>query len=119
MYFQIRTGGLQSQHTSLVIITGKSLPRPPTAGLNHDSSVHSSGRSYTSDFSSNFDIDSSSSGSSSSGSKGSSSSSGSGSTFVLSDEIQRVLIEDFLPPIPSSTVPGNPGRLRIDLAYIL
>jgi hypothetical protein len=44
---------------------------------------------------------------------------GSSSTFVLSDEIQRVLIEDFLPPIPSSTVPGNPGRLRIDLAYIL
>ena len=34
-------------------------------------------------------------------------------SYRLSDEIQRVLIEDFFPPISSSTVPGNPGRLYI------
>lgn len=38
--------------------------------------------------------------------------------YKLSDEIQRVLIEDFLPPISSSTVPGNPGRLYIELSSI-
>ena len=35
--------------------------------------------------------------------------------YTLSDEIQRVLIEDFYPPISSSTVPGNPGRLYVTL----
>jgi|LauGreSuBDMM15SN_2_FD.fasta_scaffold169576_1 hypothetical protein len=33
--------------------------------------------------------------------------------YKLSNEIQRVLIEDFYPPIDSSTIPNNPGRLRI------
>eukprot|EP00597_Dinobryon_sp_UTEXLB2267_P000705 CAMPEP_0170070162 /NCGR_PEP_ID=MMETSP0019_2-20121128/8561_1 /TAXON_ID=98059 /ORGANISM="Dinobryon sp., Strain UTEXLB2267" /LENGTH=763 /DNA_ID=CAMNT_0010278379 /DNA_START=191 /DNA_END=2483 /DNA_ORIENTATION=+ len=42
----------------------------------------------------------------------------SGDSYLLSGEIQRVLIEDFLPPIGSSTVVGNPGRLYIDLAHI-
>lgn len=42
-----------------------------------------------------------------------------GGTFVLVDEIQRLLIDDYLPPIPSSTVPGNPGRLRIWVKDIL
>ena len=31
----------------------------------------------------------------------------------LSNEIQRVLIEDFYPPIDSATIPDNPGRLKI------
>jgi pentatricopeptide repeat protein len=33
--------------------------------------------------------------------------------YKLSNEIQRVLIEDFYPPIDSATIPDNPGRLRI------
>jgi len=36
--------------------------------------------------------------------------------YKLSTEVQRCLIEDFYPPISSSTVPGNPGRLYIELA---
>ena len=35
--------------------------------------------------------------------------------YTLTKEVQRVLIEDFFPPISSSTVPGNPGRLFITL----
>lgn len=35
--------------------------------------------------------------------------------YKLSSEIQRVLIEDFYPPIDSGTIPDNPGRLRIKL----
>ena len=35
--------------------------------------------------------------------------------FTLTEEVQRVLIDDFFPPISSSTVPGNPGRLIITL----
>lgn len=42
-----------------------------------------------------------------------------GGTFVLVDEIQRLLIENYLPPIASTTVPGNPGRLRIWVRDIL
>ena len=46
--------------------------------------------------------------------------SGSGSeeddlTYRLMTEIQDVLIEDFYPPMSSSTVPGNPGRLYVIL----
>ena len=37
--------------------------------------------------------------------------------YRLSDEVQNVLIEDFYPPISSSTVPGNPGRLYINLSF--
>lgn len=33
--------------------------------------------------------------------------------YKISNEIQRVLIEDFYPPIDSGTIPDNPGRLRI------
>jgi hypothetical protein len=40
-------------------------------------------------------------------------------SFRLSSEIQSVLIEDFFPPISSSTVPGNPGRLYVNLIDIL
>ena len=36
-----------------------------------------------------------------------------GGGFVVSEEVQRVLTEDFFPPIDSSTVPGNSGRLTI------
>lgn len=36
--------------------------------------------------------------------------------YRLSNEIQNVLIDDFFPPISSSTVPGNPGRLYITLS---
>jgi pentatricopeptide repeat protein len=36
-------------------------------------------------------------------------------SFRISEEVQRILIEDFYPPIASSTVPGNPGRLYITL----
>ena len=36
-------------------------------------------------------------------------------SYTLTEEVQRVLIEDFYPPISSSTVPGNPGRLFITL----
>ena len=36
--------------------------------------------------------------------------------YTLTEEVQRVLIEDFYPPISSSTVPGNPGRLYITLS---
>ena len=35
--------------------------------------------------------------------------------YTLTKEVQRILIEDFFPPISSSTVPGNPGRLFITL----
>jgi hypothetical protein len=35
--------------------------------------------------------------------------------YKLSTEVQRCLIEDFYPPISSSTVPGNPGRLYVEL----
>lgn len=35
--------------------------------------------------------------------------------YTLTEEVQRVLIEDFYPPISSSTVPGNSGRLYISL----
>jgi hypothetical protein len=35
--------------------------------------------------------------------------------YTLSAEIQSILIEDFLPPISSSTAPGNPGRLYVTL----
>lgn len=35
--------------------------------------------------------------------------------FRLVEEIQDMLIEDFYPPIPSSTVPDNPGRIIIPL----
>lgn len=34
-------------------------------------------------------------------------------TFTLSAEVQRALVENFFPPISSSTVPGNPGRIRV------
>jgi pentatricopeptide repeat protein len=33
--------------------------------------------------------------------------------FVLSTQIQDVLVENFFPPIDSSTVPGNAGRLLV------
>ena len=36
-------------------------------------------------------------------------------SYTLTTEVQRILIEDFYPPISSSTVPGNPGRLYITL----
>lgn len=39
--------------------------------------------------------------------------------YRLSDEVQQILIEDFFPPIPSSTEPGNPGRIIVQLADIL
>lgn len=35
--------------------------------------------------------------------------------YVLSNIVQEVLVEDFYPPISSSTVPGNPGRLQVRL----
>ncbi|KAJ1440609.1 hypothetical protein B484DRAFT_415451 [Ochromonadaceae sp. CCMP2298] len=39
-------------------------------------------------------------------------------SYTLSEEVQTVLIEDFFPPIGSSTVPGNPGRLYVALRDI-
>lgn len=36
--------------------------------------------------------------------------------YTLTEEVSSVLIEDFYPPISSSTVPGNPGRLLIILS---
>lgn len=41
--------------------------------------------------------------------------SGSSTAYLLSEEVQRCLIEDFFPPISSSTVVNNPGRLYIDI----
>lgn len=38
--------------------------------------------------------------------------------YRLSDEVQNILIEEFFPPIPSSTEPGNPGRILLRLADI-
>lgn len=38
-----------------------------------------------------------------------------GEEYVLSNVVQEVLVEDFYPPISSSTVPGNPGRLQVKL----
>ena len=38
--------------------------------------------------------------------------------YRLIDEIQRLLIDDFYPPISSSTAPGNPGRLIIDISHL-
>lgn len=35
--------------------------------------------------------------------------------YRISAEIQEVLIENFFPPIASSTVPGNPGRLYLKI----
>lgn len=40
------------------------------------------------------------------------------SPFALLNEVQEVLIESFYPPISSSTVPGNPGAIAIDLQDI-
>ena len=39
-------------------------------------------------------------------------------TFRLCNEIQRILVDDFLPPISSTTAPGNPGRLLIQLSDV-
>ena len=39
--------------------------------------------------------------------------------FTLSSEVQRALVENFLPPISSSTMPGNPGRIIVSAADIL
>lgn len=39
-------------------------------------------------------------------------------TFRLSSEVQRVLVEDFYPPISSSTAPNNLGRIIIRLADV-
>jgi len=36
-------------------------------------------------------------------------------TYILTNEVQRSLIEDFYPPLPSSTVPNNPGRLQVQV----
>jgi hypothetical protein len=36
--------------------------------------------------------------------------------YTLTEEVSSILIEDFFPPISSSTVPGNPGRLLIILS---
>jgi len=41
-----------------------------------------------------------------------------GEGFVLTDELQRLLIDEYLPPIPSSTEPNNPGRLRVRAEHI-
>ena len=38
--------------------------------------------------------------------------------YSLMREVQEVLIEDFYPPISSSTVPNNPGRLLVDLTSL-
>lgn len=38
--------------------------------------------------------------------------------YSLMREVQAVLIEDFYPPISSSTVPNNPGRLLVDLTSL-
>ena len=38
-----------------------------------------------------------------------------GDAYRLSAEIQEMLIENFFPPIASSTVPGNPGRLYLQI----
>lgn len=35
--------------------------------------------------------------------------------FCLIEEVQNQLLEEFFPPIPSSTAPGNAGRVRINL----
>jgi len=40
---------------------------------------------------------------------------GQGGTYVLLDTLQRMLVEEFLPPISSSTAKDNTGRLEIDL----
>ena len=34
-------------------------------------------------------------------------------SYLLMSELQDILIEDLYPPISSSTVPNNPGRLLI------
>jgi len=36
-------------------------------------------------------------------------------SFRLSAEIQRILVDDFYPPLSSFTAPGNPGRLMVPL----
>jgi len=41
--------------------------------------------------------------------------SASSNSYRISAEIQNVLIENFFPPISSSTVPGNPGRLLVEV----
>lgn len=38
--------------------------------------------------------------------------------YSLMREVQEVLIEEFYPPISSSTVPNNPGRLLVDLTSL-
>lgn len=37
-------------------------------------------------------------------------------SYLLMNELQDILIEDLYPPISSSTVPKNPGRLMIECA---
>ena len=39
-------------------------------------------------------------------------------SYRLSDEIQQILIDEFYPPISSSTLPGNTGRIIISVRDI-
>jgi hypothetical protein len=39
-------------------------------------------------------------------------------SFCISKEIQNLLVEDFYPPISSSTVPGNTGRLVVSVSDV-
>eukprot|EP01031_Cornospumella_fuschlensis_P033752 gene33752-40840_t len=38
--------------------------------------------------------------------------------YTLMNELQEVLVEGTFPPIPTSTIPGNVGRLLVDLTYV-
>lgn len=38
--------------------------------------------------------------------------------YILSGAVQEILTEDFYPPIASSTVPRNTGRLAVNFADI-
>lgn len=92
----------------LIIITGRNV-------LNRDSNTVKTGTITTTIDYSTSTIDSDSSSDSSSGGDSDSNSVENG-PYRLSNEVQNVLIEDFYPPISSSTVPGNPGRLIVKLS---
>jgi hypothetical protein len=43
----------------------------------------------------------------------------SASSFRISAEVQNILVEDFYPPISSSTLPGNAGRIIVNINDII
>ena len=87
-----RTPNTNKTTVSLIIITGQSLNRPKSTSSHVGDILYDGGTTGSDRLENDSD-----------------------SSYLLVKELQTVLIEDFYPPISSSTVPGNPGRLMIQL----